>query len=197
MEIGSKEAASDLKPAAVKNGLIWAAINIIVFLLVFYAAPSLMGNFAYGIVQFAIGIGLAIYFTLDLRKKAGGYWSFREALSGIFTTFFVQTVVLTLFTVVFAKWIEPTYADVVREITLNTTTRMAEQLSNDQDQIDEIIEQAEQSIEKQVNPGFKDVLQGLAINAIMYFVAALIFAAIFKRERPVFQTISDNPEAGV
>ncbi|WP_257656342.1 DUF4199 domain-containing protein [Parapedobacter lycopersici] len=189
--------APNAKRAAINNALIWAAINIIIFLLIYYAAPSLMGNFAYGLIQLAIGIGLAIYFTLDLRRKAGGYWSFREALSNIFIMFIVQVVVVTLFTTAFAKWIEPSYADTMREISLNATTRMAETLSSDQDQIDKIIEEAEKSIEKQVNPGFMDVVQGLAIAAIFYFVGALIFAAIFKRERPVFAPVTEEGEEEV
>jgi len=188
----SETIAPNAKKIAVNNALIWAVINIIIFLLIYYAAPSLMGNFAYGLIQLAIGIGLAIYFTIDLRKKIGGYWSFREALSNIFVMFIVQVVVVTLFTIAFAKWIEPSYADTMREITLNATTRMAETLTSDQDQIDKIIEEAEKNIEKQVNPGFMDVVQGLAMAAIFYFIGALIFAAIFKRERPVFTPVGDD-----
>jgi len=189
--------APNAKKIAVTNALIWAAINIIIFLLIYYAAPSLMGNFAYGLIQLAIGIGLAIYFTVDLRKKIGGYWSFREALAHIFIMFIVQVVVVTLFTTAFAKWLEPSYADTMREITLNATTRMAETLTSDQDQVDKIIEEAEKNIEKQINPGFTDVIQGLAIAAIFYFIGALIFAAIFKRERPVFRTVGDDEEQDI
>lgn len=177
---------------AMNNALIWALINIIIFLLVYYASPSLMGNFAYGFIQLAIAIGLAIYFTLDLRKKIGGYWSFREALGHIFLMFMVQAIVVTLFTTVFGKWIEPSYADTMREISLNATTRMAETFSSDQEQIDKIIEEAEKNIEKQVNPGFMDVLKGLAIAAIFYFIGALIFAAIFKRNPPVFASVEEE-----
>ncbi len=183
------------KKIAINNALIWAVINIIIFLLVYYAAPSLLGNFAWGFVQLAIGIGLAIYFTLDLRKKIGGYWSFKEALSNIFVMFIVQVVVVTLFTTAFAKWIEPTYADTMREISLNATTKMAETFSSDQEVIDKMIEEAEKSIEKQVNPGFLDVIQGLAIAAIFYFIGALIFAAIFKRNPPMFATQDDGSDS--
>jgi len=174
------------KKIAMNNALIWALINIVIFLLVYYASPSLMGNFAYAFIQMAVGIGLAVYFTLDLRKKVGGYWSFREALGHIFLMFIVQVVVVTLFTTAFAKWIEPGYADTMREISLNAATRMAETFSSDQEQIDKVIEEAEKNIEKQVNPGLMDVIKGLAIAAIFYFIGALIFAAIFKRNPPVF-----------
>ena len=180
------------KKAAINNALIWALINIILFLLVYYASPTLMGNFAYGIIQLAIAIGLAIYFTLDLRTKVGGYWSFREALGSIFLMFIVQVVVVTLFTTTFAKWIEPSYADTMREISLNATTRVAEALSSDQEQIDKMIEDAEKNIESQVNPGFMDVVKGLAIAAIFYFIGALIFAAIFKRNPPVFAPVEEE-----
>lgn len=177
---------------AITNALIWAIINIIIFLLVYYAQPTLMGNFAYGIIQLAIGIGLAVYFTLDLRKKIGGYWSFREALGLIFLMFFVQVVIVTLFTTAFGKWIEPTYADTIRDISLNATTRMAETMTSDQEQIDKIIEEAEKNIEKQVNPSIVDLVQGLAIAVIFYFVGALIFAAIFKRTPPVFAPVEEE-----
>src|SRR5690606_17302802 len=180
------------KRVAMTNALIWAVINIIIFLLVYYASPTLMANPAFSFITIAIGIGLAVYFTIDLRKKIGGYWSFREALSNIFLMFFVQVVIYTVFTTAFAKWIEPDYANMMREVSLNAATQMAETFTSDQEQIDKIIEEAEKSIEKQVNPSFMDFVQGLAIGAIFYFIGALIFAAIFKRERPVFAPVDED-----
>ncbi|WP_257670616.1 DUF4199 domain-containing protein [Parapedobacter tibetensis] len=186
------EEKPNAKKIAINNALIWAVINIIIFLLIYYASPSLMGNFAYAFIQLAIAIGLAIYFTLDLRKKIGGYWSFREALGNIFLMFIVQVIVVTLVTTAFGKWIEPGYADTMREISLNATTKMAETFSSDQEQIDKIIEEAEKSIEKQVNPSFMDLVKSLAIAAIFYFIGALIFAAIFKRTAPVFAPVDEE-----
>ncbi|SEL03736.1 DUF4199 domain-containing protein [Parapedobacter koreensis] len=177
---------TNAKKIAATNALIWAAINIIIFLLVYYASPTTLANPAFGFISIAIGIGLAVYFTLDLRKKVGGYWSFREALGNIFVMFFIQVVVYTLFTTAFAKWIEPDYANMMREASLNATTRVAEAFSSDQEVIDKMIADAEKNIEKQVNPSFVDLVQGLAIAAIIYFIGALIFAAIFKRNPPLF-----------
>ncbi|MBK1439285.1 DUF4199 domain-containing protein [Parapedobacter sp. ISTM3] len=177
---------------AVNNALIWAAINVIIFLLVYYASPATLASPVFGFISIAVGIGLAVYFTLDLRKKIGGYWSFREALGNIFLMFFVQVVIYTLFTTAFAKWIEPDYANMMREASLNATTRMAEAFSSDQEVIDKMIEEAEKSIEKQVNPSLVDLIQGLAIAAIVYFIGALIFAAIFKRNPPIFAQVDEE-----
>ena len=75
MEI-TMQTSSNLKSEAVKSGLIWAAVNIAIFLITFYVRPDLMGSFAWGGLQFLIGLGLAVYFCIDLKKKAGGYWTF-------------------------------------------------------------------------------------------------------------------------
>lgn len=181
------------KKAALINGLIWAVISIFIFLASYYAMPSLLGNISFSIVTVLISIGLGVYFTLDLRNKIGGYWSFKEALSSIFVMFFVQYLVYSLFVLAYGKWIEPGYINHMREVSLNATAEMAERFGGgNQETIDQMIAEAEKGIEKSLNPSMMDFLQSTGIAVIMYFVGALIFAAIFKRERPVFAPVSDE-----
>lgn len=186
------EPAVNAKSIAIKNGLIWTVINIFLFLGVYYAAPTLMASFAFGMISLLLSIGLAIYFTLDIRKKTGGYWSFKEAVSAIFVLFIVQIVIYTCFVTAFSKWIEPSYADFTRETGLNAATEMYENITTDQEMIDQMIADTERRIEKQVNPTLGEFIQGLAIWVIVYFVFALIFAAIFKRNRPYFAPIVED-----
>ncbi|MEC3881714.1 DUF4199 domain-containing protein [Parapedobacter sp. 10938] len=180
------------KRAALTNALIWAVINIIIFLLVYYASPTLMANPAFSFITMAIGIGLAIYFTIDLRKKIGGYWSFRVALGNIFLMFFVQVVIFTVFTTAFGKWIEPSYTEWRLEEARNQAVVQAEQMTSDQDQVDEMIARSEKWSKMLIDPGFKEFTMILAVIAIFYFIGALIFAAIFKRERPVFAPVDQE-----
>lgn len=179
----------NLKKTAFVNGVLWALLSIIIFLITYYVAPGFLGSMVYNVLLFGVILGLAIFFILDLRKKAGGYWNFREALSGIFILFFVYYLLFTLFTTVFGKWIEPAYTDIVRDQTLNRIVEVAETFSTDQDQIDKAIEEAEKALDKQLNPTFAQFTQGLALNGIFCFIFALIFAAIFKRSKPVFASI--------
>lgn len=183
----------DAKKIALTNGLIWTAINIFIFLATYYAMPKLFGSFSFSIISFLISIGLAIYFILDIRKKIGGYWSFKEALSNIFIMFFVQYLLYTLFVLGYGKWIEPGYVEHMREISLNATVEVAERFGGgNQETIDQMIAEAEKRVEKSLNPGLTDFLQATGIAVILYFVGALIFAAIFKRQRPVFAAVSDE-----
>lgn len=174
------------KSLALKNALSWAVINIAIFLIVYYAKPDLMGSYAFGGVTLLVGIGLAVYFCIDMRKKIGGFWSFKEALSSIFLMFFVQAVIVFSFTIIFAKFIEPAYVIKMKEITQASATQMFEKLGMDQDKIDEAMTQMDKTSEAQFNPGIGDALKSLAFISIAYFIGALIFAAIFKKERPFF-----------
>jgi Protein of unknown function (DUF4199) len=178
------------KKLALTNALIWAAINIALFLLVYYAKPDLMGSFAFAGISIAIGLGLAVYFCIDIRQKIGGYWSFKEALGSIFILFFTQALIVLFFTLIFGKFIEPSYPAKIKEIASASTQKMMEKMGMDQDKIDEAMKETEIKFEKQFNPGVKDVLKTIATSAIMYFVGALIFAAIFKKDRPMFESVS-------
>jgi hypothetical protein len=180
------QTTADPKKLAFTNGLIWAAINIAIFLVVYYVKPDLMGSFAFMGLSICIGIGLAIYFCLDMRKQIGGYWSFKEALSSIFLMFFTQALIVFFFTIIFGKFIEPDYAVKMKEISETTATAMFEKMGADQETVDKAMAEMESKWESQFNPGIMDILKSIAFIAIGYFIGALIFAAIFKKERPVF-----------
>ena len=182
---------SDPKKQALIYGLIWAVINIAIFLVVYYVNPDLMGSFAFMGISIVVGIGLSVYFCRELRKYAGGYWSFKQALGAIFLMFFVQAVIVFFFTIVFAKYIEPEYAVKMKEISENTANQMMERMGADQETIDKAMLEMENSYEKQFNPGFTDILKSIIYIAIGYFIGALIFAAIFKKEQPVFASTEE------
>jgi hypothetical protein len=175
------------KKLAFTNGLIWAAINIAIFLVTYYVKPEWMGSTIYQIIQFLLGLGLAIYFCLDLRSKVGGYWSFKEALGGTFIMFLSQALIVYFFTIIFGKFIEPEYVVKMEEIRVNATTTMMERMGQSQEQIDEVLAKSAD----QANMSVKQIFIGLAGVIIMYFIGALIFAAIFKKERPLFMNTEE------
>lgn len=189
-----EEVTVSAKKIALRYGLIWAAINIAVFLFVYYGVPQIMGSWKHSIIQIILGIGLAIYFTLEIRKQVGGFWTYREAISSIFVLFITPSVILLLFSFVFGKWIDPSYNAFVMETTLNTTTELLEKISTDQEFIDKSIEEAEIALEQTLNPTFGNIIKSLGSSVLMYFIAALIWGAIFKRDRPIFLTQSEAEE---
>jgi len=176
----------NLKTEALKNGVIWGVINIVLFLIVWYVVPDLMSSWLFMGITMAIGIALAVFFCLDMRKKAGGYWSFGEALWNIFVMFLLAALIMYVFTILFGKFIDTTYPTVMKEEILVKTDKMYESLGMEADKIKEARELQEQRLESQFNPTFGEAVVGFGITAIIYFIGALIFALIFKKNKPLF-----------
>lgn len=175
-----------LRSEAIKNGLIMAAVSIVIFLVTNYVFPDMMGSMLITAFTVIIGLALSIFFCLDMRKKAGGYWTFSEALLHIFIMFLISAGVVYVFTIIFGKYIDPTYAERMKELISSKTEEMLSQFGIDESKMDEMKEKQAQQLEEQFNPTFFQAIVGFGIQAIMYGIGALIFAAIFKKVRPLF-----------
>lgn len=178
------ETKVNLKKEALKNGAIWGAINIVIFLVTWYAAPNLMSTFWYGGLTIIIGVLLAVFFCIDMRKKAGGYWSFSEALWPILGMFIMNMTIVFLFTIAFGKYIDTSYPVKMKEYTMESTMKMMESFGADDAALEKVKSETEARLEKQFNPSFQEAVLAYGMVAIMYFVFALIFALIFKKSNP-------------
>lgn len=177
---------TNLNKAALNNGLVVGALYTLLGILIYYISPSLMGSTAFGIVMMLISLLIYIYFTIDLRKKIGGFWSFREALRGIFLMAFIAGLLAMIVNFVFYKFIEPGAYEKISSIVATNLESMYAKMGMDQDTIDKTIEKVLESLKSQFNPGLMDLLKNLGVGVLVQFVMSLIFAAIFKKEQPVF-----------
>ncbi len=174
----------NLKTEALKNGAIWGAINLVIFLITWYAAPSLMSSYWYAGLTTLIGIALAVFFCLDLRKKAGGYWSFSEALWPIFAMFLTAMAMMFVFNIMFGKYIDQSYPVKMKATAMENVEKMMKSMSNDDASIEKAMSDADARFEKQFNPTFSEAVVGFGIAAVIYFIGALIFTLIFKKSNP-------------
>ncbi len=180
-----------VRSAALKNGLIWGIISIVLFLVYYYIAPELLSSWIGSTITFLVGIGLAVFFTLDLRKRAGGYWSFSQALLNIFIMFLVSTAVSYFFTIIFGKYLEPGYVGTMKEIIMAGTESTFKSIGMEASQLEKSMSNMSKELDKTLNPNFSQMVVGFGISATLYFIGALIFAAIFKKERPIFFTTEE------
>jgi hypothetical protein len=186
---------SAIKKNALNNGLVLGVIMLILGIITFYVMISIESALWLIIVvpivfSVILPIAIAIYFTIDLRKKVGGFWDFKQATTGIFimclVSFAIQTVGRD---VLFAKLIEPDMAKKTQDAVVRATTAMMEKSGADQEKIDKQIESTEKQFDSQVNPTPGKVIQGIGTSILFVFILALILAAFFKRKAPY--TIED------
>jgi len=182
----------NLNKAAANNGLIIGILSAIFGIVIYYVAPALFGAMWFGIANMVFFLIIYIFFTIDLRKKIGGYWNFKQALKGIFLMAFVAVIVGTVVNYVFYKFIEPNAFTTISGFIEEGMTKSFENLGMDADTADAEVAKAVDRMKGQFDPTPLEAVQNLGIGILVAFVMSLIFAAIFKKEAPIFAPIEDD-----
>lgn len=194
----SEEFDKQLKSQSLKKGLILGIILGVLGILSFYFMTTMATSMMLVILgpillSVIIPIVISVLFCSDLRKTIGGYWNFKQAVTGIFIMFFAAYLVSYIISsVLFAKIIEPDMVDKMEAAMVNVTTTMLEKSNADQAAIDKQMDTVHQQFQDQKNATIGKQIQSIAIGIIFVFVFALIFAAIFKKERPLYLSDTDG-----
>mgnify|MGYP002374214911 FL=1 len=184
----------NLNKAASTNGVIIGILSTVIGVVTYYVFPSLLGSMSFGIATLVISLLIYVFFTLDLRKKIGGFWTFKEALKGIFLMSFIAGLIYSLANVVFYKFIEPGAFEKIAGFMESGMSQTFENMGMEQEKIDEAVAKQIEGIKAQYDPTFAQFFKNLGIAVIIQFVMSLIFAAIFKKESPVFASTTEEEE---
>ncbi len=186
---------NNVKKKAIINGVILGIISLVLSIISLYfsktATSIITSSIINIIVNYAIFIALAVVFILQLRKAIGGYWNFSTALKNIFIMLAVTATVGVIGISVF-NLVYPTLQVEAIENTQNLTIEMLEANNTPDEQIDKTIELLDQQKEALGSLSIGQTLKGLVVSLLLYFVLALIFAAIFKKEKPMFNTANSS-----
>ena len=186
----------DLKIEAIKNGIGLGLIMLVLSLIAAYliiGTTSMWGIFLYPVcLGIILPIVLSIFFSKDLRKKIGGFWNFRRATSGIFIMFLTAYVISSGLNLAYNKIIDPEMETKMQSSITDATVNMMQNQGVEQSKIDEVIEKKNEEAEKKKSGTIMQNVQGYLIGILFVFVFALIFGAIFKKERPLFATDIDG-----
>lgn len=180
---------ADLKKRAILYGVILGAITFIagILSLILSKTTTSIATFIISgtLLNFAVSIAVACYFAVQLRKSVGGYWDFSTALKNIFIVLAMSAIVSTVALTVY-NMIDPSLQRDAIENSRNVMIEMLESLGTPDDQIDAALADIDTQLESLDTFSPAKTIQALFISLILYFVLALILAAIFKREKPVF-----------
>jgi len=177
-----------LRKNAIIKGLMLGAIVLALSIFSFYFITGLtktMSLIVAGPYFFSVifPIIFIVLFCLNMRKKLGGYWTFRQAVTAIFIMFMVSYAILAIGRdLIFAKFIEPDIVPKTEAVMMNVRYQSLKISGASDKEIKSQEDELRKEIESQKNPGIMPVVQNYMINIIMLFVLAIIFAAILKKE---------------
>jgi hypothetical protein len=197
-EITPEQKDKLLRKTGFIKGLLLGAVMLVIGIASYYFViysngpwwSPLVGSFCFTIL---LPIVVAVIFVLSLRKAFGGYWKFKEAVTGIFFMFLAAYIIQTLGRdLIFARLIEPDMIPKTEAAMIRSTTAAMQHQHSTQAQIDERLAETKKEFDASKNQTIGSTIQGIIFSVIFLFVFALVFAAIFKREAPYVIARADN-----
>lgn len=177
-----------IKRNAVPFGITLGIISTVLGLGAFYILLSLKENVLLMITipfifSILLPLVLLIIFVFNLRKKIGGFWNFKQAVTGIFIMLLISFGVQYLLKdIIFANFIEPQMIEKTQAVMTSAVTATLEKSGAKQEDIDKKIDDMQKNFELQKENTLGKRVQSIVISIILLFVVALIFAAFFKKE---------------
>ena len=181
-----------IKINGVKSGVLLGLIITALSISSYYFITSIIKSavlFVAGPIIFSIFIPIfcVVFFCFNARKSIGGYWTFKQATTGIFTMFLIAYLVQFIGkSIIFDKFIEPNGIQKTQTAAINAKAAILKQRGNDQAAIDKDIAEMKKEFGQQQNTSIGSVIQGIVISILFMFLLALIFGSLFKREPPVY-----------
>lgn len=185
-----------LKKTGAIYGLILGIVMILAGIISFYlmSSTSTLAVVIGTPIIFSILLPLtvAIVLIINLRKRINGYWSLRQATTGIFILFLVAYIVSTTGNIAYTKASGPGLKIKTKENLIHVTSSFLERQGEDQAEIDAAVEKVNAGFAESPDLKMGNIIMGYLQAVIIIFVVALIFAAIFKREPPVYFKAGDE-----
>jgi len=184
-----------IKINGVKSGLLLGIITTALGVFYFYFITSIAKSpilIVAGPVFFYlfIPIFVIVYLCFDARKKIGGYWTFKQATTGIFIMFLVAYLLYLVFmNLIFYKFIEPNYLQKTQVAAIAAKTTFMKQNGASADAIRSNLAEMNKSIGQQTSVTIGSTVIWIFIYTIFIFIFALIFGSLFKKDPPYLQPV--------
>ncbi len=134
-----------------------------------------------------IPIFLTVFFCFTGRKKLGGYWTFKQATTGIFIMFLVAYLVQFIGKdIIFNKLVEPNNVVNTQNAAVAAKTALMKQRGDTQKVVDKSIADMKKDFAAQQNTTVGSTIQGIVFSILFIFLFAVVFGALFKKLPPEF-----------
>jgi len=171
--------APTLMSHAMRWALITAAVSIICTMLLYVIDYTLMVQLKVLFVMLVIYFGITIYAGIDYRKSIGGYLSYGKAFQHGYLILIISGLIASVFSQLLYHVIDPELPQKLVDASLENTRAMMEGFGTPEDAIDDAMEKARESTEKQFT------LAGAAMGYVSILVVSAVMAlitAIFVRK---------------
>ncbi len=152
------------------------------FLMTKVSTPLWVTAFSPLIFTNLIPIVIAILFCLRLRNKIGGFWTLRQASSGIFVMFFTSYLIFFFSMILYSKVIDPAMELNIQNKIEAVKAAIRSNQNTSRQHINEETAALRKDYNERQKSGAWGYVQSFGIVVLLVFLASLIFGALFKNE---------------
>ena len=162
-------------------GAMSAGVSLLIFVILYIGGTDFFKS-PVAFLSYCVPIVFSVLACIKAKRENGGYLAFKEALKISFGIFVVTTLASTLVGFVLFNYVDPSFADAMKQMTLEQTQKFMAKFNVPQDQIDK-------TINGMINLNlysFGNMMKGFLQGCIVWFIVSLIIAAIVKKSKPEF-----------
>lgn len=179
-----------VKSAASKYGPIMAGIGIAYTLIAYLVDMKLMVNMWAGIGLWVVNFVLLIISVAAAKKAMEGFISFKDGFTTFIMTFVISSLLTTVFAILLFSVIDPSAAEELQELTIETTVSFMEKFGTPESEIEKQVTAMEEN--NQFSMG--NQVKGFFMGVVFYAILGLIVAAVMKKDRPAFEYQSEDTD---
>lgn len=164
----------------IQYGLISAAAAVLVFVVLYILGAEYFMSPVAWISSYFIPIVFAVMGCIQVKKKNNGYLNFNEALKVCFGVLVITGIVSTIVSYFIFNYLDVAFAERMKQLTIEKSQEAMARFNVPESEMEKAMDKiAEQDIFS-----FASLMKSFAYACILYFIEALIIAAIIKKKKP-------------
>jgi hypothetical protein len=183
------EGLKEIRKDALINGLILGLVLLVIDIAALYAFAfshsTVFILLVYVLSSILLPLAAVIILVSRLRTKIGGYWTLRQATSGIFITFIIAYLSSSFGTLLSFKIIPSRVNLAAKTNFIDAIRSLLASIKAPQEKINGAVTSIAQRFDAADAINVSSIFSNLIFLVIILFVAAFLFAAIFKSESPI------------
>lgn len=162
-------------------GLLSAGLSMLSFVILYVLGAESFGS-PVAWATMLIPIVCGVLACIKAKKENEGFLEFREALKICFGILVMTSLGSSLLNYVLCNYIDPAFGEALKQLSIEKAQQMMARFNVPQEAIDKEINNLINTNIYSLGNIFKSFAQG----CIVFFIVALIMAAIMKKKKPVF-----------
>jgi len=180
---GNEAPLVDIKREGIKVGIINGLIALTLMYGSYYMGMDVFINQQYLNTFLPYMIIVLLITGFQLRKKNGGYLSFKQAMQFTFMSYVIAAILIAIGTYILFNLIDKDLTEKSFVLGLEKTRALMERMGASDEEIERTLERMEN---EKTETGFKTILLGTGLGLIWDFVKSLLISLIIRKEKPAF-----------